>query len=69
MVVYQILYQSPHPIIKEDMNPELADQIVQDKELADVFERLMHDCPDWNPDELARWLIILKHELEYRGMK
>jgi Asp-tRNA(Asn)/Glu-tRNA(Gln) amidotransferase B subunit len=51
------------------MNPELADQIVQDKELADVFERLMHDCPDWNPDELARWLIILKHELEYRGMK
>jgi Asp-tRNA(Asn)/Glu-tRNA(Gln) amidotransferase B subunit len=51
------------------MNPELAEQIVQDKKLADLFEGLMKDCPDWNPDKLAWWLLILRRELEYRDMK
>jgi Asp-tRNA(Asn)/Glu-tRNA(Gln) amidotransferase B subunit len=51
------------------MNPELAEQIVQDKKLADLFEGLIKDCPGWNPDELARWLLILRREMEYRDMK
>lgn len=50
------------------MNPELADQLVQDKKLADLFEGLMKDRPGWNPNELARWLIVLKHEMEYRDL-
>jgi hypothetical protein len=50
------------------MNPELAEQLTKDKTLADLFEWYIHCIPDMPPEELARWLIILKHEMEYRNL-
>jgi Asp-tRNA(Asn)/Glu-tRNA(Gln) amidotransferase B subunit len=51
------------------MNPELAEQLVQDKKLADLFEQIMKEYPDLDPDHAAEWVIKIKQEAMYRKLK
>ena len=50
------------------MNPELAEQLTKDKTLADLFEWYINCFPYMHTEELERWLIIMKHEMEYRNL-
>jgi hypothetical protein len=49
------------------MNPELAEQLVMHKDYADLFEEWMKQFPFLDPDDTARWVLIIKREIGYRN--
>jgi len=49
------------------MNPLLVEQLIMHKDYADLFESWMKQFPFLDPDDTARWVLIIKREIDYRN--